>query len=605
MTSLLFVGRIVTMAEGGHDPAAGAPAEAVLVVDDRIRAVGSEAELRGLADGDTEVVELGQSCLMPGLIEPHGHPSSAAVLLSDYVLDIRPVTLATADEVTAALTAALAERPVGVFANGWDPLLQKGLVNPTIQSLDALAGAIPLVILHNSGHSVFFNSAAARAAGLDDSTPDPAGSSFGRDAQGHLTGVGYEAGAVFQVCSPVLLQARGDFVRVFRDEVARTNAAGVTTIADLSWEASTQAGLEAVRAEHPLTVRLRLYEMSAPGARASVALENGDDVVRQIGVKTWADGSPWIGNIATSYPYLDTAATRAMGLEPGHHGALNFDSAQILAISRQYAAAGWQLACHAHGDLAIDATLDAWQQVIEENSLTDHRFRLEHVGAMTASQFARAAALGVVVSIFSDHLYYWGDVLVDDLFGPEHGGRWADSAAAIAAGLAPTFHNDGTVTPLEPFRNMATAMTRRTRSGRLLTSAGGFGGAASAAAGAGDAEGAGATGNRVGGSVAGAGAGAGAAGVGGLAAGGAGATNDGALVGIGIDDALRAHTTAAAKQLFAEEIVGSIEPGKYADLIVIDRDPYAVTPEELAATRVLATYFAGSLVPRASFGRPR
>ncbi|MCU1479255.1 MAG: amidohydrolase [Subtercola sp.] len=593
MTSLLFVGRIVTMAEGGGAAAAGAPAEAVLVLDDRIEAVGSEAELRALATADTEVVELGERCLMPGLIEPHGHPSSAAVLLSDYVLDIRPVTLATADEVTAALTEALAERPAGVFANGWDPLLQKGLVNPTLQSLDALAAATPLVILHNSGHSVFFNSAAARAAGLDDSTSDPAGSSFGRDAEGHLTGVGYEAGAVFQVCGPVLLQARGDFVRVFRDEIARTNAAGVTTIADLSWEASTQAGLEAVRAEHPLTVRLRLYEMSAPGARASVALENGDDVVRQIGVKTWADGSPWIGNIATSYPYLDTAATRAMGLEPGHHGTLNFDSAQILAISRQYAGEGWQLACHAHGDLAIDATLDAWQQVIEENSLTDHRFRLEHVGAMTAAQFSRAAELGVLVSIFSDHLYYWGDVLVDDLFGPQHGGRWADSAAAIAAGLAPTFHNDGTVTPLEPFRNMATAMTRRTRSGRLLTSVGGYGGFSGAPGGAEGVEGVTAADGRRTSHV-------------GVAEGGSPgpAVGTGALVGIGIDDALRAHTTAAAKQLFAEDIVGSIEPGKYADLIIIDRDPYAVTPDELAATRILATYFAGRLVVRPSLSRP-
>ncbi|MEF2976576.1 amidohydrolase [Subtercola sp. YIM 133946] len=542
MASRLFIGRITTMVDGAPAP------EAVLVTGDRIAAVGPADELRMLAPDGTDIVELGANCLMPGLIEPHGHPTAAAVLLSDDVLDIRPVTLATADEVMAALATAVAQSPGGVLANGWDPLLQKGLVTPTIQSLDALAGSTPLVVLHNSGHSVYFNTAAARAAGVTDETADPAGASFEHDENGHLTGLGLESGAVFLVCAPVLQRAEADFVRVFGDEVGRINAAGVTTIADLSWQAATRVGLEALQAEHPLTVRLRLYEMSAPGAHATVPRENGDDLVKQIGVKTWADGSPWVGNIATSFPYLDTKATRVMGLEPGHRGGLNFDRQQIVVIARQYAPDGWQLACHAHGDLAIDATLDAWQQVIDENGLRDHRFRLEHVGAMTAAQFERAARLGVSVSVFTDHLYYWGDVLVDDLFGPEHGGRWADTASALAAGLEPTFHNDGTVTPLEPFRNMAVAMTRQSRSGRVVGGADEAGGRAAVA------------------------------------------------VGIGIDDALRAHTTWAAKQLFAEDIVGSIEVGKYADLIVIDRDPYAVTPDELATTRVLATYFAGDLV---------
>ncbi|MCU1477942.1 MAG: amidohydrolase [Subtercola sp.] len=586
MASTLFIGRIITMEEraAGSSPnsAAAVPAavlaatpdaapdaapDAVLVEGDRIVAVGAQHELRALAKTDTEIVELGTNCLMPGLIEPHGHPSISAVLMSDYVLDIRPVTLATADEVMAALRAAIGERsggssgdaggtssrsiggasdtgdtsggkPGGVFANGWDPLLQNGLVNPTISELDTLAGDMPLVIVHNSGHSVFFNTAAARIAGVTDETPDPPGASFGRDENGRLTGVGTEAAAVFQIAGPGLNRAQGDFVRVFGDEIARANRAGITTIADMSWEAATDAGLAAMRTQHPLTARLRLYEMSAPGAHATATLGTGDDLVRHIGIKMWADGSPWIGNVATSFPYLDTPATQAMGLEPGHRGALNFTSEQILAIARQYAPDGWQLACHAHGDLAVDATLDAWQQVIEENHLTGHRFRLEHVGAMTPAQFERAAALGITVSIFSDHVYYWGDVLVDDLFGPQNGGRWADTASALAAGLEPSFHNDGTVTPLEPFRNMATAMTRRTRSGRVLDQA----------------------------------------------------------AGIGVVDALKAHTMSAAKQLFADDIVGSITPGKYADLIVIDRDPFAVTPEQLAETRVVATYFAGALV---------
>ncbi len=87
---------------------------------------------------------------------------------------------------------------------------------------------------------------------------------------------------------------------------------------------------------------------------------------------------------------------------------------------------------------------------------------------MTPDQFRRATELGVTCSLFVDHLYYWGDVLVDDLFGPERGARWAAAGSAIKAGQRISFHNDGPVTPTNPLRNIADAVTRRTRSGRVL-----------------------------------------------------------------------------------------------------------------------------------------
>jgi predicted amidohydrolase YtcJ len=258
-------------------------------------------------------------------------------------------------------------------------------------------------------------------------------------------------------------------------------------------------------------------------------------VFRQIGVKAWSDGSPWIGNIATSFPYLDTQATRDLGLEPHHIGTANYTTEQLLAIAEPYAAGGWQIACHAHGDKAIDSTLDVYEQIITRYALSDHRFRLEHCGAMTPAQFARAASLGVTVSLFVDHITYWGEVLVDDLFGPEHGGAWADAGAAFAAGHRATFHNDGWVTPNEPFRNMAVAETRTTRSGFRMP-------------------------------------------------GGTPVTRAQALAG---------QTTNAAWQLFSEHEVGSLAPGLFADFIVVDRDPVTVTADELAETAVRATYLAG------------
>lgn len=455
-TCVCLTGRFVRT-----DLALDAPvAEAMLVRDGRIAAIGGTDDVP--APAGARRVDLGEGWTIPGLIEPHGHPSQAANQLSAPVVDIRPVVVDSADEVWRLIRAELARRPEWVLANGWDPLLQKGLTEPHRRDLDQVAGAVPLVIVHNSGHTAYFNSAAARMAGVDRDTPDPAGARFGRDASGDLDGVAYEAAAVLRMAGPALRAIASGGPQVLAGYLRDLRDRGVTTVGDLSWQHESDALVEGLAAADALPVRLRTYEMSQPGGRAGVPLDNGDAWVRQVGVKIWSDGSPWVGNIATSFPYLDTPATRAIGLAPGHVGQANYTTEQLIGIGAQYAGDGWQLACHAHGDLAVESTLDAYEELIRRFDLRDHRFRIEHCGLMTPAQFRRAADLGVTVSLFVDHITYWGDVLIDDLFGGR-GAAWADAGAAAAAGHRVTFHNDGTVTPCEPLRNMAVAETHARR----------------------------------------------------------------------------------------------------------------------------------------------
>lgn len=533
----VFTGQIRPLAPAGTPVSTDDQVEAFAVDDGRVTALGTAADMaRQFPDADTIALD---GWVMPGLIEPHGHPAYSAILLSHLVTDIRPVTIPDADGVLAALKQAIADADgQAVFANGWDSLLQRGLPDPGIGWLDELAGTTPLVVIHNSGHSAYFNSAAARAAGIDRDTPDPAGAHFGRDAAGVLTGAAFEEAAVEQVVAPMLASAQQHLPELLASHLRDLSHRGITTVSDLSWNPDLNPLVKALNAKGLLPVRLRWYEMSRPGGMAA-ARDTGDALLRQVGVKTWSDGSPWIGNIATSFPYLDTQATRDLGLEPQHTGSANYTTAQLLQIAEPYAAGGWQLACHAHGDVAITSTLDVYEQIISRHGLTDHRFRLEHCGAMTPAQFERAASLGVTVSLFVDHITYWGEVLVDDLFGAEHGGAWADAGAAFAAGHRATFHNDGWVTPNEPFRNMAVAETRTTRSGFRMP-------------------------------------------------GGTPVTRAQALAG---------QTTNAAWQLFSEHEVGAIAPGRFADFIVVDRDPVTVSAEELAETVVRATYLAGAIVP--------
>lgn len=513
-------------------------ADGVAVADGRLVAVGPREQLQEWVGDSTEVIDIGDACLMPGLIEAHGHPLAEAVVLSERIVDIRPVTLATAEQVTAAVTDEIARRGTeGAYLNGWDPLLQAGLPELTLASLDEMAPDSPLVILHNSGHLAYFNSVAAKLAGLDRNTPDPKGAQFGRDAEGELNGKAYETGAVF----PLLEGAMGDgsaFPALLREECARLNKSGLTMCSEMAFSPTYRPVLEQMSAAGALSVRLRLWETSTAELTTDMTPVNGDDMLRQVGIKIWVDGSPWVGNIDLSFPYLDTDATRAIGVEPGSCGHANYTAEQLREIVHAYFPLGWPLACHAHGDVALDTILDIYDEVLSEHPRDDHRLRLEHCGAMRRDQMERAFRLGITCSFFVDHLHYWGDVLVDGLFGPEHGPVWMPAGTAVASGIRVSLHNDPPVTPEEPLRNISVAVTRKAPSGRVLAP----------------------------------------------------------QECLTVEQAIRAQTINAAWQMFADDIVGSLEVGKYADLVVLSADPRTVPPEEIANLEVRATYLAGKQV---------
>ena len=526
---LVFFGTVLTVDE------ARPTAEALAVADGKIVAVGSRAEVDVWVGPDTEIVELDDGCVMPGLVEAHGHPLMEAVVLSDRMEDIRPVTIRDADAVVAAIRAEIAKRGAdGAYVIGWDPLLQVGLPEPTLAWLNGIAPDAPLVIVHNSGHKVFFNSAAAARCGITRDTPDPKGARFGHDADGELDGTGEETGAVFPLLSGAI--SPSDYPGMLLAELGGLNKAGLTTCSEMAFDPLFRPVLEQVH-DH-LTVRLRVYEMSTAEMTTDAVPVNGDDLVRQVGIKIWVDGSPWIGNIDLSFPYLDTDAVRAIGVTPGSCGHANYTPEQLREIVHAYFPKGWPMACHVQGDAGVDTILDVYQEALQRWPREDHRLRLEHVGAITDEQLQRAHDLGVTCSIFVDQIHYWGDVIVDGLFGPDHGNRWMPCGSAVKTGMRISLHNDPPVTPEEPLRNISVAATRTAPSGRVL----------------------------------------------------------GPDQLLTVEQAIRAQTIDAAYQLFADDVIGSLEVGKYADLVVLAADPRAIPPEDIADLEVRATYLAGRQV---------
>lgn len=512
-------------------------AEALAVNGGRIVAVGDRSDVDSWIGPGTAVVDIGSGCVMPGLVEAHGHPLLESVVLSDRMVDIRPVTVRHAGDVVAAIRAEVSIRSVaGAYLFGWDPMLQSGLPDPTLPWLDGTAPDTPLVIIHNSGHKAYFNSAAARQAGLTRDTPDPAGARYGRDAHGDLDGTAVETAALLPLVAAAINP--NDYPGMLRTECARLNQAGLTTCSEMAFEPTFRPVLQQIHQDGTLSVRLRTYEISNAALSTDVSPDNGDDMLRQVGIKVWVDGSPWIGNIDLSAPYLDTDASRAMGIPPGSCGCANYSREQLTEIVDAYFPRGWPMACHVMGDAGIDTTLDVYEEVLRKHPRADHRLRLEHVPMMRPEQMRRAAALGVTVSMFVDQIHYWGDVLVDGFFGPERGSRWAPAGSAVAAGLRISLHNDPPVTPEEPLRNISVATTRIAPSGRVLAP-------------------------------------------------------DERLT---VDQAIRAQTLDAAWQLFADDVIGSLELGKYADLVVLSKDPRTVAPEEIADLEVFATFLGGRQV---------
>jgi len=321
-------------------------------------------------------------------------------------------------------------------------------------------------------------------------------------------------------------------------ECARLNRAGLTTCSEMAFDPGLRPMLQQLRGE--LTFRLRAYEMSNAHMHTDATPGEGDDMLRQVGIKIWVDGSPWIGNIALSFPYLDTAATRSVGIPPGSCGHANYTREQLSEIVGAYFPLGWQMACHVQGDAGVDTILDVYEEVLRRHLREDHRLRLEHVGAIRPEQLQRAADLGVTCSIFVDQIHYWGDVIVDGLFGTERGSRWMPAGSAVATGMRISLHNDPPVTPEEPLRNISVAVTRTAPSGRVL----------------------------------------------------------GPEERLTVDQAIRAQTIDAAWQLFADDVIGSLEVGKYADMVVLSADPRTVPPEQIADLDVRATFLAGRQVYR-------
>lgn len=504
--------------------------------------VGTLADLQA-AHTDAKLKNLGDTVLMPGFIDPHSHPVVAGLVTQHPAYWIAPyVGYPTFDDVVTFFKKMDAEHPKGeaLLFNGLDRTLQ-GAPEFTNDKLDAFFPDRPVLVMDNSGHETYFNSALIQLLGWEDGKPpaDPVGSSFGRNEDGTSNGRAYETAASMAAAAPILasMMAKHPLLPIAEFyKLMATN--GITSTSEHTYQANMLQAYTALAMLPDNPLRISLYHMSIEaGCGDPVTTPAPENKLKKQGIKLWADGSPWVGTIAASFAYLDNETTRGANipLGPGGEGMMNYTRAELDETLAKYAPTGLQMAFHCNGDVGLDIVLDAYELALRNNKLldTDHRWRVEHLGACRADQFERAAGLGVALSMSPFQFVYWGDLLDGVLFPPEIGSQWQAVGDAFRSGASVSFHNDGFVSPPDVLLNWQATVTRQTASGKV----------------------------------------------------------HGANQAVSIDDAIKAQTINAAFQLGRDHEIGSIEVGKLADFAELSADPYGVDPHRLTSeVKVLGTW---------------
>ncbi|MBT0571071.1 amidohydrolase [Curvibacter sp. CHRR-16] len=510
-------------------------AQALAIRDGVITAVGSSEDVMATRGAGTLLVDLKGRTLMPGFVAAHEHPSITAVFSG--AVDLSGFRYRSNAQVWQALRQAIAEQPKGawIYAGGLDAILTPDLKIPSRQELDAMAPDNPLVLVSQTLHSFWANSRAFAEAGIGRDSPDPgAGSYYERDAQGDLTGFVAETRAA----APLLkgLKSPWKVYNRYVDVLDGLLARGVTSVASLGYNVPPM--LAKVAASRQLRPRIRqfFYLVEDELQYLPDIPDTQDPYFRVLGLKLWHDGSPYTGSMYTSKPYLDSPLGRTLGIRAGSHGQAMIEEAALVEKIQRYTAAGWQVAIHSQGDASNAAVLHAIELAGPLAGATPS-VRLEHGVFLPAERMQQLAQLQVTPSFHIHHIKFYGDALAQSIVGLQAAWQTLPVRSAFDYGVHPTLHADSPMFAPDGFALMQTAMNRRTGLGLLLNP----------------------------------------------------------QQGITVQQAVRAMTINGAWQLRLAAQTGSLEVGKWADLQIVDRNPYESSVETLDTIRTQEVYVGGRL----------
>lgn len=529
-TQIFFNAIILTMDEKNSQ------ASAIALDGDKILAIGTKDSLSDIADKHTKYTNLQEATVLPGFYDAHGHFFMNCDA-RDRRVDLNSPPIGgciNLEDCYALLEKKGANIPVGewIMAYGFDDTRIEENRYPTRWELDKVSAEHPIYVQHISGHLGALNSKGLEVCNITRDTPDPEGGVIRRDATGEPNGVLEESILYKQVRPKLPKMSREQGITAMENTGFHYASKGVTSTIDaavMNLEEVTTA-VEAVRQNRfPIRLLYNPYDFAAEEAHK---IPSDPAWVVCGGTKIIGDGSlqGFTGYLSRPYhtPYEGDATFRGY---PRHNR-----EALFALIAKVHATS--QVIAHINGDAAAEDVLDALEEALRHNPRKDHRHMLIHAQTIREDQLDRAAQLGVTISFFTPHVFYWGDRHRDIFLGPERAARLNPMRSALQRGIVVSSHCDTPIVPVDPLLSIWACVNRLTSTGKTL----------------------------------------------------------GAEQSISVLEALRAHTVNPAWQNFDEQLKGSIEKNKYADFVVLETNPLTCDPKNINKIKILATYVGGKQV---------
>ncbi len=542
---ILYNGKIVTV-----DPKFSI-AEAVAVKANKITAVGeTKTVLAGERGPATRQIDLQGRTVLPGLVDSHVHALGAG--LSEFRGPLPPL------DSFAAVQSFIRERAKSTPSGQWIvvprtfPTRLKELQMPTREVLDVAAHH---PVMFDASYTVVVNSLALKMSGITRATPDPPNGQIVKDASGEPNGILKNAQSLLKGLDRGEGFTEAERLDALEQMLRRYVAAGLTAISDRAVTSGDIALYEKLKAEGRLPIRAVLTwrvdasrpldELTRQIRAAPYSTGRGDAWLKFGALKVTLDGGMTIGTAYQRAPYGPFGRQLYGHTDPKDRGQLFIAPDKLLAIVRAARARGWQLTAHDQGGGAIDAFLDALAAADADRPVAPARSHLMHASFQSPAAIARAKKLGLLIDAQSAWLHFDGAGLEKvftydglEYFYPMR--AYLDAGLPVAAGSDHMIGHDKNraVNPYNPFLQMWIAITRQTDRGEEIRPE----------------------------------------------------------QKITREEALKTHTIWAAQMQFAETERGSIEPGKLADLVVVDRDFLACPEEEIRRIEPVMVVIDGKLV---------
>ena len=481
-------------------------------------------------------IDYGDQAILPGFIDAHGHASYLAFATQVANLASPPVgTVNNIKELQSELKKFIKDSNLKpgewVMGLGYDDSLLAEKRHPTKDDLDEVSTEYPIYLIHVSAHLGAANSLGLKLVNINSKTQDPPGGKIRRYVNS------LEPNGVFEETAAYPLQQLA--MSSYKDPIGSVKKAmqiyarnGITTVQDGASSPETIALMQAADAQGMINLDVISFPVGQNGL---------DQNLDSINFGSY-EGRLKIGGIKLildGSPQGKTAYLTEPYYKPPHSELDSYTGYPLipqLEVSKwvkRYADLNIPIMAHANGDAAADMLIKA---VTDADIASDHRTVMIHAQTVREDQLDKMKGLGIIPSYFSTHTFYWGDWHRDSVFGEERAMRISPTKSSLDRKMPFTVHNDAPVVPPDMIRLLWSTTNRKTRSGKVL----------------GDEQ------------------------------------------KISTYEALKAITINAAYQHFEDDIKGTLEVGKQADIVVLSEDPLDMDAKDILKIDVVATFSQGA-----------